>query len=136
MNPTALAEVVPLIQQHEGFRGNPYECSVGAQTVGYGTIFPLTKEEALMLLRHRLEAIATELEHRQPEVADLPAGVQAALLDMAYNLGVPRLLKFRKMWAALIAGDYPTAAAEALDSRWAQQVGGRATKVAGMIRAG
>jgi lysozyme len=40
------------------------------------------------------------------------------------------------MLAALEAGDYETAATEALDSRWAQQVGHRAHNIAERIRLG
>jgi lysozyme len=49
---------------------------------------------------------------------------------MAFNLGVPRLCKFKKMWAAIEAKDFPTAAKEMLDSRWANQVKSRSTKLA------
>ena len=58
------------------------------------------------------------------------------LCNMAYNLGVPRLLGFERMWAALAAGDYERAADEALDSKWARQVGARAARVAALIREG
>ena len=50
--------------------------------------------------------------------------------------GVPRLMGFRRMWAARAAADYETAATAALDSRWARQVGARATRVAALIREG
>jgi lysozyme len=49
---------------------------------------------------------------------------------MAFNLGVPRLCKFKKMWAAVEAEDFSTAAKEMLDSRWANQVKSRSTKLA------
>lgn len=39
-----------------------------------------------------------------------PDGVQAALFDMAYNLGVGGLLKFHKLIAACDAADWATAA--------------------------
>jgi lysozyme len=55
---------------------------------------------------------------------------------MAFNLGLGRLRKFRKCLAALEAGDYDEAAAEALNSAWAAQVGARAQRIAAMIREG
>ena len=35
-------------------------------------------------------------------------------MDMAFNMGVPRLCKFVKMWNAIHEEDYPTAAKEML----------------------
>ena len=55
---------------------------------------------------------------------------------MAFNMGVPRLCKFKKMWAAVYDDDYSTAAKEMLDSRWATQVKGRATKLANAMHNG
>jgi len=57
-------------------------------------------------------------------------------MDMAFNMGVPRLCKFKKMWAAIYAGDYNTAAIEMLDSRWATQVGTRAIKLSKAMEEG
>jgi len=51
-------------------------------------------------------------------------------------LGLSRLLKFKRMIAALEREDYTNAAKEALDSRWAEQVGNRAKDIAVMIRVG
>jgi lysozyme len=47
-----------------------------------------------------------------PNFATYPASVQAALFDMAFNLGVAGLLKYRKMLAACDAADWNTAANE------------------------
>ena len=53
---------------------------------------------------------------------------------MAYNMGVPNLLGFEKMWAALAEGDYARAAAEALDSVYARELPVRAGRVAERMR--
>jgi lysozyme len=57
-------------------------------------------------------------------------------MDMAFNMGVPRLCKFKRMWAAIYDGDYTTAAVEMLDSRWATQVGTRAIKLSKAMEEG
>ena len=57
-------------------------------------------------------------------------------MDMAFNMGVPRLCKFKNMWAAVEAGDFDTASIEMLDSRWARQVKSRATKLAEAMKTG
>jgi lysozyme len=48
---------------------------------------------------------------------------------MGFNLGIPTLLKFQNMWAAIEEEDFETAAEEAMDSRWAKQVGQRAERL-------
>jgi lysozyme len=55
---------------------------------------------------------------------------------MCFNLGIARLRGFKKMLAAMQAGDVETAAKEMLDSTWAKQVGARAHRLAAQWRAG
>ncbi len=123
------------LKRDEGFSLTPYEDSEGLLTIGYGTLIEeISKEEAQWLLEHRLEKIVAELVAAVPFVVDLPASVQRGLHNMAYNLGVPRLLGFKNMWAALEAGDYARVATEALDSKWAGQVGPRSERIAALFR--
>ena len=58
---------------------------------------------------------------------------KAALIDMRYCLGAAGFRGFRLMHAALEAGNYQEAAAQVLDSRFAQQVKGRAVDIADML---
>ena len=58
------------------------------------------------------------------------------MINLCFNLGLPRLKKFVKALAAMEAGNYEEAAIEFLDSRWAKQVGSRALEVTHMIRSG
>ena len=55
---------------------------------------------------------------------------------MAFNWGITRLSKFQNMIAALSESRFSDAATEALDSRWANQVGQSAQTVAAMIQTG
>ncbi len=131
-------ELVEEIKREEGFVARVYLDTKGKKTIGYGTLIEdgITEEEGEMLLRHRLILMAEELERsRVGEVyANLRPGARRALLDMAYNMGVPSLLGFQKMWAALAKGDYERAAGEALDSVYARELPARAGRVAGRIR--
>lgn len=61
-------------------------------------------------------------------------GRRHALVSMAFNLGQTRLAGFKRLRAAVLAGDWDGAAAEALDSRWASQTGRRAAEVAALLR--
>ena len=58
-----------------------------------------------------------------------PSEVQEVLVNMLFNLGRPRLTKFKNFNAKLIEGDYAGAAPEGLDSLWARQVGNRAERL-------
>jgi len=56
-----------------------------------------------------------------------------ALGNMAFQLGIAGLMKFRKTLRYLQEGNYPAAATEALDSKWAEQTPERATRVAELL---
>ena len=131
-------ELIEEIKREEGFVPVVYLDVKGKKTIGYGTLLEdgISEAEAEMLLRHRLALMAEELERsRVGEVyANLKADARRALLDMAYNMGVPGLLGFRKMWAALAEGDYDRAASEALDSVYARELPARAGRVAERMR--
>ena len=60
---------------------------------------------------------------------ELPEEVQEILVNMMFNLGRPRLTKFKKMNAALEMGDWKIAAVEGRDSRWYHQVGNRSERL-------
>jgi len=131
-------ELVEEIKREEGFVPVVYLDGKGKKTIGYGTLLEdgISEAEAELLLRHRLALMAEELERsRVGEVyANLKANARRALLDMAYNMGVPNLLGFRKMWAALAEEDYAKAAEEALDSVYARELPARAGRVAERMR--
>ena len=123
------------IRQCEGLRLEPYLDSTGKATIGYGrnlTDVGISKEEAEILLDHDIKRTYKEL-FQLPWFLPLPDDVQFALANMCFNLGLPKLLTFKKMIGALKINNFKAAAREALNSEWAQQVGQRATQVALMI---
>ena len=63
----------------------------------------------------------------------LPEEVQEILVNMLFNMGRPRLTKFKKMNSAIEASDWKTAAVEGRDSRWYNQVGARAERLMGRL---
>ena len=67
---------------------------------------------------------------------ELDEARQMVCINMAFNLGMPRLNRFKKMWAAIHKGDYGTAALEMLDSKWADQVKGRALRLSNIMKTG
>jgi len=131
-----------LIQQlveHEGLELFPYEDTLGIVTIGVGRNLEergISEDEAFYLLGNDIEVIWDELIKQHPIVEDLDDQRQMVLLDMAFNMGVPRLGKFKKMWAAIEEGDMNEASKQALDSRWADQVGRRAETLAERLISG
>ena len=58
-----------------------------------------------------------------------PGEVREILVNMMFNLGRPRLSKFKKMNAHLENGEWAHAAIEGRDSLWYKQVGSRAERL-------
>lgn len=55
---------------------------------------------------------------------------QSVLVQMAFNLGIGGLKQFPLMLAAVARGDFAAAAMQMRQSRWATEVGARATRLA------
>lgn len=124
---------------HEGLKLKPYTCTAGKLSIGVGRNLDdngISHAEAMMMLDADIETCIAELGRSLPSWKLHDEVRQNVLIEMVFNLGMPRLLTFRKMLAALAVYDYDTAAKEALDSRWAVQVGQRARTLAQMIRTG
>lgn len=131
--------LVKMLEQDEGFKPKPYRCSAGKLTIGYGRNLEdkgLSREEASYLLHEDIRDAIKFLDQQLPWWKSLDGEArQEALVNMAFNLG-GRLLGFKKMLAALKSKDYGRAADEALDSKWAGQVGQRAQRIARAFREG
>jgi lysozyme len=95
----------------------------------------LSEDEIDYLLENDLRRCERELG-RFSWFDDLDMVRQDALINMCFNLGFTRLLKFKNMLAAIAEGRYSLAAVEALDSKWAKQVGDRAKELAYQIETG
>ena len=145
---------------HEGLRLEVYKDSLGIDTIGIGRNLEdrgITKEEldwmdipnmaivhtlgiteadAMYLAENDVEIVEEELVRAHPCVDKLDAVRQLVVMDMAFNMGVPRLCKFKNMWNAIHEENYIAAAKEMLDSRWAIQVKSRSTKLANAMHNG
>tara|TARA_R110000751_G_scaffold193136_1_gene298683 strand:+ start:81 stop:512 length:432 start_codon:yes stop_codon:yes gene_type:complete len=137
-----MSSLVEMLKRHEGFETHAYKCTSGKTTVGVGrNIDPeggigLSRLEINYLLANDIERVEEELSKSLPWLLELDCVRIDALVDMCFNLGLPRFLKFVKALDALEAGDYEMSANEFMDSRWADQVGYRAYEVTEMIRTG
>lgn len=128
--------LVDWIKHHEGLRLFPYNDTVGKLTIGYGRNLQdngITIQEAEILLNNDIKKCVSELSNFEWFTSQ-PEKVRWALINMCFNLGLTRLLGFKKMIKALEQKDYLTASIESLDSKWANQVHERANDIALMIR--
>lgn len=119
--------------RHEGFRSKPYRCSQGYLTIGYGTNLDagITEREAQLLMVGKIDSLWYELNDKFHDVWwRLSQPRQSVLMNMAYNLGINGLSKFKNMWAAIREGRDEDVVKEMLDSKWAEQVGKRAKELA------
>ena len=145
---------------HEGLRLQVYQDTLGIDTIGIGRNLEdrgITKEEldwmdmpnmdavyehgireadAMYLAQNDVQIVEEELLRAHPCVEDLDAVRQLVVMDMAFNMGVPRLCKFKKMWNAIHENKFDVAAKEMLDSRWAIQVKSRAVKLSNAMHNG
>ena len=145
---------------HEGLRLQVYQDTLGIDTIGIGRNLEdrgITKEEldwmdmpnmdavyehgireadAMYLAQNDVQIVEEELLRAHPCVEDLDAVRQLVVMDMAFNMGVPRLCKFKKMWNAIHEKKFDLAAKEMLDSRWAIQVKSRAVKLSNAMHNG
>ena len=118
----------------------PYYDSEGLLTIGYGILIDpesggLWEEEAEFLLQNRIKLSLNQAQ-QFPWFAKLNQNRQEVIVEMVYNLGYQGFNGFKKMIAALEQGDFEEAANQGLDSKWAGQVKGRATRLMDMMRKG
>ena len=137
--PYSLPALRKELSRDEGRRRKPYKDSEGILTIGVGwnlEAHGLPEDVIDRLLDLGIEQAEQALDKIWPRWRMLTPVRQRVLANMAFNLGETRLRKFKRMWAALGKADYRTASEEMLDSKWAKQVGVRATRLAKRMRAG
>lgn len=150
--PALLETVQTFLEQDEGLRLNSYRDTLGYWTVGWGHLIDarkvggvrpydpkfvrITYSDAETLLLQDIETKVTELyaTDKYPIFEAQTVNCQAALLNMAFQLGVDGLCKFTSMWAHIERGEYVLAGEAALDSLWAKQAPNRALRVAAALR--
>lgn len=133
------------IKAAEGFSASVYVCPANYLTIGWG--HKLTEEDDFV---EGVEYDKDELEllfEKDFNIAykdacsiceeynlDISDTAKEILIDMAFNLGKPRLLKFKKMLTHLQNKQYDKAADEIINSKYFNQVGKRASNNANLMR--
>ena len=138
MDPRLFAQ----IRRDEGEVLHAYKCSQGFLTIGVGRLIDkargggITREEAAYLLANDLRRIDSDLRERFEWFAALDVVRQAALVNMAFQLGTDGLAKFKRTLDCVRDGRYYEAETHALDSLWAVQTPQRARRVARQLATG
>tara|TARA_R110002012_G_scaffold272981_2_gene458775 strand:- start:6456 stop:7022 length:567 start_codon:yes stop_codon:yes gene_type:complete len=136
------AQLVRELIADEGYVNEIYKDHLGHDTFGVGhLVLPddvecglpvgsqVSEERIYECLNRDIDLICDDLDRAIPWWRDLDDNRQRVMANMGFNLGLTRLLGFKRFLAAMEAGNYDAAAIEMMDSRWATQVGPRADRL-------
>ena len=129
------------LKQHEGVRLKPYKCTSGRTTIGCGRNLDdkgLTMEEVNYLLENDIKECINDAEVviGSQVWEGLSEARKRVLVDMRFNLGAGGIRTFKNTLQAIREGRYGDASKGMLSSKWAGQVGRRATTLARMMSEG
>lgn len=123
----------------EGIKRYPYLDTVGKVTIGVGRNLSdvgLSADEIQYLLTNDIKNASDRLEEAFPWTASLDDARRGVLVNMCFNLGIAGLSGFKQTLAKIQVGDFQGAAREMLQSKWAEQVGPRAQRLAVQLESG
>ncbi len=129
-------KLIEELKRDEGVRFKPYHCSADKLTIGVGRNLEdvgISETESDFLLANDIDNCIEELKRTFDWFDGLSDVRQRVMINMCFNLGLSRLLNFKNFLGAVESGDYTKAGAEMLDSKWARQVGPRATRLKDMM---
>src|SRR5258707_13394124 len=131
MTPEMIVKLRQSLVRHEGYNKFPYQDTIGKITIGIGynlTDRGIPDEWINAQFTHDVEFFYQKLLTFS-WFPNLSCDRQIILIDMAF-MGWKKFTTFVKMFDAICRGDYKQAAFEMLNSKWAEQVKGRATVLA------
>ena len=136
------------IAKDEGKVNSVYLDHLSLKTVGIGHLVnewdeeydkpvgtPVSEERVNELFAKDIEVTISECKELFDNFNDLPEEVQKICANMMFNMGRPRLSKFKMFRAALNKKDWPECAVQMEDSRWHKQVTNRANRLISRMRA-
>lgn len=127
------------IKHNEGFSSGIYLCTAGKRTIGFGRNLDdvgISAKESEYLLESDIKRIYISLNIEIPLFDTFPDYVQNILIEMAYQMGVSGLLKFKNTLKHIKWGQYDNASAEMLNSKWANQTPMRAKTLSNLMKGG
>jgi lysozyme len=128
-----------LTKFNEGYREGIYLDSRGYPTTGYGMCLDSSRTYKSISEYHETQFLKnySETERNFDRFGiQLDPVRKAAVVDLIYNLGFNKFLRFNNTISALRTGAWHIAAEHLKDSLWYQQVGDRAERICNLIRTG
>ena len=135
------------IEYDEGSVNKIYLDHLGLATFGIGHLVtewdeeygwevgtPVSEDRCNEVFDSDIQVVLSDCEHLYPDFDELPEEVQRIIANMMFNMGRPRLSKFKGMKAGVDARDWQKAADEMVDSRWYRQVTNRAERLVERMR--
>jgi GH24 family phage-related lysozyme (muramidase) len=136
------------LAEDEGCKFEIYLDHLGLPTYGIGHLVvegdpeygqpvgtPVDEERVRQVFNLDIASTLDECQVLYPDFDDLPEDCQLIIANMMFNMGRPRLSKFKGMKAGVDARDWNRAADEMVDSRWHDQVPNRAKRLVKRMRA-
>ena len=135
------------IKYDEGSVNEIYLDHLGLATFGIGHLVtewdeeygwevgtPVSEDRCNEVFDSDIQIVLADCEQLYPDFNELPEEVQRIIANMMFNMGRPRLSKFKGMKAGVDARDWNKAADEMVDSRWYRQVTNRAERLVERMR--
>jgi lysozyme len=136
------------IAADEGVKYEIYLDHLGLPTFGIGHLVldtdpehgqevgtPVSEDRVNECFDKDVEVVLADCEKLYPDFEELPEEAQLIIANMMFNMGRPRLSKFKGMKAGVDARDWNEAADQMVDSRWYKQVTNRADRLVQRMRA-
>ena len=96
---------------------------------------PVDDDRVVSAFESDIETVLSDCNKLYSDFDDLPEEAQRVIANMMFNMGRPRLSKFKGMKSGVDARDWNRAADEMVDSRWYRQVTKRADRLVTRVRA-
>ena len=136
------------LEVDEGVKYEIYNDHLGYPTFGIGHLVrdsdpeagaalgtPVTEDRVIEAFNQDVETVLNDCTILYRDFNDLPEEAQLIIANMMFNLGRPRLSKFKGMKAGVDARDWKKAADEMIDSAWYRQVPNRAGRLVTRMKA-
>ena len=136
------------LEVDEGVKYEIYKDHLGYPTFGIGHLVidsdpeygqevgtPVSEDRVIEAFDNDVQVVLADCERLYNDFNVLPEEVQLIIANMMFNMGRPRLSKFKGMKAGVDAQDWNKAADEMVDSRWYKQVTNRAQRLVDRMRA-
>ena len=96
---------------------------------------PVSKDRVIDAFEQDVQTVLSDCAILYPDFDELPEEAQQVIANMMFNMGRPRLSKFKGMKRGVDSRDWNAAADEMVDSAWYRQVTNRANRLVERMRA-